>query len=233
MMSTNNLAIRELTVQVTRKAIKHLHLGVYPPDGVVRVSAPLDLTDDNVRLAVIARLPWIRKQQAQFAAQPRQSPREMVTGESHYFLGSRYRLDVVERYGKHEIKIVGKRIRLWVRPNTTRANRLRVLDNFYRHELAQRTPPLIAKWEQAIGEEVVFWGIKKMKTKWGSCNIEQRRIWLNLDLAKKPPICLEYIVVHEMLHFLERHHNEAFRAQLDQLLPDWQRSKAMLFDLPL
>lgn len=235
-MNTNNHAItvNNIEVQVVRKDIKNLHLAVYPPDGRVRVAVPLHITDDNVRLAVITKLSWIKKQQAAFKAQPRQSAREMVSGESHYFLGRRYRLEVIERHGHHEVVVKNSsKLSLYVKPNTTPANRELALNEWYRAELKQRLPALIAKWEPIIGQPVAEWGIKKMKTKWGSCNISHRRIWLNLELAKKPPECLEYILVHEMVHLLERHHNDTFRTHMDHFLPNWRLHRDVLNSAPL
>ena len=198
------------------------------------VSAPEHLTDDNIRLAVISRLSWIKKQQAAFQAQPRQSEREMVTGESHYVFGKRYRLEVIERRGRHQIIVKSNRtLQLFVNPNTTTANRDRVLKEWRRQQLKDRIPDLLAHWEPIIGHQVSAWGVKKMKTKWGSCNIEQRRIWLNLELAKKPPECLEYVLVHELVHLLERRHNDRFKRLMDQFLPQWRRCRDILQSAPL
>lgn len=228
------ITISDIQVQVVRKPIKNLHLGVYPPDGRVRVSAPQHLSDENVRLAVISKLAWIRKKQAHFQSQPRQSRREMVSGESHYFFGRRFRLEVVERAGRHEVEIKNNEwLTLYVNPGTTRANRKKALYEWYRAAMKERVPQLIAKWEPVIGEEVAEWGVKRMKTRWGSCNIGARRIWLNLELAKKPPECLEYIVVHEMVHFLERYHNDNFRAYMDRFLPQWRVYRDLLNQAPL
>lgn len=230
----STLTINGLEVQVVRKEIKNVHIGVYPPNGRLRVAAPSHLSDDNVRLAVIAKLGWIKKQQASFLAQPRQSQREMVTGESHYLWGHRYRLEVIERHGKHELIVKNShKLLLAVSPGTTRANRELVLNHYYRATLKERIPDLIAKWEPIIGRHVAEWGIKQMKTKWGSCNIHAKRIWLNLELAKKPPECLEYVLVHEMVHLLERHHNQPFLAYMDKFMPQWQHARHVLNDAPL
>jgi predicted metal-dependent hydrolase len=229
------IVIRDISVQVVRKPIKNLHLGVYPPDGQVRVSAPEHLTDDNIRLAVISRLSWIRKQREAFQAQPRQSEREMVTGESHYVFGKRYRLEVIERRGRHEIVVKNpSTLQLFVNPGTTQANRTRVLKEWYRQQLKDRVPQLagaVGTGDWPSGGPPGASG--KMKTKWGSCNIQQRRIWLNLELAKKPPECLEYVVVHELVHFLERHHNERFKALMSQFLPQWRLRRDTLAKEPL
>jgi hypothetical protein len=228
------ITVRGIDVQVVRKEIKNIHLAVYPPHGRVRVAVPRHVSDDNVRLAVIDKLAWIKKQRAAFQAQERQSQREMVSGESHYAWGRRYLLDVVERAGKHEVAIANNTdLVLYVNPGTTRANRERALNDWYRAQLKARIPALIAQWEPEVGETVNEWGVRKMKTKWGSCNREARRIWLNLELAKKPPQCLEYILVHEMVHFLARHHDDTFRAHMDRLLPDWRLRRETLNAAPL
>jgi len=166
-----NIIIRDIPIQIVRKSIKNLHIGVYPPDGSVRVAAPLQLTDDNIRLAIISRLSWIKKHQAKFQAQPRQTKREMVAGESHYVFGHRYRMEVIERPGQHEIVIINhSTIQLFVNPGTSAKNRALVLTEWYRQQLKLKIPDLLNKWQSIIGEEVADWGIKKMKTKWGSCN---------------------------------------------------------------
>lgn len=230
----NTITVSGIEVQVVRKDIKNVHLAVYPPNGRVRVAVPLHVTDDNVRLAVVNKLSWIRKQQAHFQAQARQSQREMVSGESHYVWGRRYLLDVVERTGRHEVVIkTNKDLVLYVNPGTTRDNRERALNEWYRAQLKERIPELIAGWEPVIGKQVNEWGVKKMKTRWGTCNIDARRIWLNLELAKKPPACLEYILVHEMVHFLVRHHNGEFRSYMDRFLPQWRLIRDELNAAPL
>src|SRR5262245_27997252 len=186
------ITVSGLQIQVVRKAIKNLHLGVYPPAGRVRVAAPLAMSDDAVRRAVSGKLGWIKRQRARFDAQPRQSVREMVSGESHYFLGRRYRLHVVEQIGPAKVFLRTRILELSVRPGLDAKARERALHQWYRARLSELIPPLVAKWEGIIGVEVADWGIKKMKTKWGACNADARRIWLNLELAKKPLQCLEY-----------------------------------------
>ncbi len=221
-------------MQVVRKPIKNLHLSVCPPDGHVRLAVPLHMTDDNMRLAVITRLSWIKKQQASFQTQPRQSEREMVTGESHYVFGKRYRLEVIERRGRHEIIIQNNStLQLFVNPGTSTQNRTLVLTEWYRKQLKARIPDLLKHWEPLIGKQVTAWGIKQMKTKWGSCNISQRRIWLNLELAKKPVECLEYVLVHELIHLLERHHGDRFKVCMDKYLPQWKQRRDILKREPL
>lgn len=223
---SHTLRIAGLSVEVVRKPIKNLHLGVYPPEGRVRVAAPLAVDDDAVRMAVINRLGWIKRQRARFQEQPRQSQRLMVSGESHYFLGQRYRLRVIPHDGAARVALRGKSVlELRVRPDSSGEKREEALQAFYRAELKQRVPELLGKWQPILGVEAAAWGIKRMKTKWGTCNPAARRIWLNLELAKKPLQCLEYILVHELAHLIERSHNERFLAVLDRHLPHWQLAR--------
>ena len=225
--------IGPLSLQLNRKAIKNLHISVLPPDGRIRVSAPQQMTDIAIRMAVISRIPWIKKQQRDFAAQPRQSDRQMLSGECHYFWGKRHRLNVIERAGRHEVKVSGGKIHLFVNPGTSIENRALVLSEFYRTQLKAQIEKLIPEWQQCIAVAPAAWNVKQMKTKWGSCNIAAKRIWLNLELAKKPPECLEYILVHELVHLLERKHNERFRAHMDKFMPNWRERRDLLNKLPL
>ncbi len=235
-MSTEShqITIHGLAVSVVRKSIKNLHLGVYPPHGRVRVAVPLRVSDEAVRLAVIGKLRWIKRQRARFDAQPRQSQREMVSGESHYFLGQRYRLRVISHDGASRVLVRNKSvIELHVRPDTSAEQRERVLQRWYRQQLKELIPPLLEKWQAALSVRVTDWGVKKMKTRWGTCNAEARRIWLNLELAKKPVQCLEYIVVHELAHLIERRHNDRFIAIMEEHLPQWRLHRAELSAAPL
>jgi predicted metal-dependent hydrolase len=223
-----------VTVQVVRKPIKNLHLGVYPPHGRVRVAAPLRVSDDAVRLAVVGKLGWIKRQRGRFEAQPRQSAREVVSGESHYVFGRRYRLRVVYAPGPAKVFLVGKAtMELRVAQDASTEQRLLLLQNWYRQQLRERIKPLLEKWQKVLGVQLDGCGIKRMKTKWGSCNPEARRIWLNLELAKKPVQCLEYLIVHELAHLIERHHNDRFTALMDEHLPDWKARRALLNAQPL
>lgn len=229
-----HITVSGIRVQIDRKDIKNLHLGVYPPNGRVRVAVPWVVTDDAVRLAVIDKLGWIRRQQAKFVEQRRQSAREMVNGESHYFLGCRFRLRVHEQPGKEFVAIKGMAsMDLFVNPGRNTAQRQTVLLRWYRQQLLALVSPLISQWENTLGVKATAWGIKRMKTKWGSCNPASKRLWLNLELAKKPVQCIEYIVVHELLHLLERNHSERFRGLLDQHLPNWMHTRDLLNQLPL
>ena len=227
------LQIGAIEMQLNRKPIKNLHVTVLPPDGRVRISAPERMTDTAIRMAVISRIPWIRKQQSDFAKQSRQSDREMVNGECHYLWGRRHRLDLIERVGRHEVKVGGGKVRLYVNPGTSVDNKALVLSEYYRDDIKLRIDGLLGGWEERIGVSTAAVGVKKMKTKWGSCNTERGRIWLNLELAKKPPECLEYILVHELVHLLERKHNDRFKAYMDKHLPNWRERRDLLNQLPL
>ena len=232
--SSGQITVSGIRVQIERKDIKNLHLGVYPPNGRVRVAVPLVISDDAVRLAVIDKLGWIRRQQTKFVEQRRQSAREMVNGESHYFLGRRFRLRVHEQPGKQYVAIRGvASLDLFVNPGRNTTQRQAVLLRWYRQQLRELALPLIGQWETKLGVQTAAWGIKRMKTKWGSCNPASKRLWINLELAKKPVPCIEYIVVHELLHLLERNHTERFRALLDQHLSNWQHTRDVLNKLPL
>ena len=221
-------------MDVVRKDIKHLHVGVYPPSGRVRVAAPLRIDDAAVRLAVISRLGWIRRKQAEFEQQDRQSQREFVTGESHYVEGRRYRLDVIESDGPPTVRLLNNStMALRVHPGADRDKREAVLHRWYRRQLRGRVPALLAKWEPEVGTRVAEVRIRKMKTRWGTCNSAARRIWLNLELVKKPASCLEYIMVHEMVHLIECHHNEQFRGLMDRLMPQWRLHRDELNRAPL
>lgn len=227
------LTIRGIDIDVIYKNIKNLHIAVYPPTGRVRVAAPQRLDDEAVRLAVIQRLPWIKKQQAQLKAAHRQSEREMVTGESHYVWGRRHRLKVIERPGRAHFEVDGERLLLYVPEGTDTSKRRDLLDHWYRQQLRTALPDLIHVWEEKLGLSVSRWSIRRMKTKWGSCNRETGHIWFNVELAKKHPDCLEYLVVHEMTHYLERNHGERFTKLMDAHLPDWRSRRDQLNSSPL
>ena len=229
-----HIDVRGTSVEVVRKDIKNLHMGVYPPGGRVRVAVPLRLDDDAVRVAIILRWGWIRRRQEEFKQQDRQSQREFVTGESHYFEGQRYRLDVIECGGRPTVRLLNNTtMTLRVRPDSDRGARETVLYQWYRDQLRGRLPMLLAKWEPKVGVRVTEVRIKKMKTRWGSCNSTACRIWLNLELAKKPTSCLEYIMMHEMVHLIERRHNEHFWDLMDRHMPQWRLHRDELNRAPL
>jgi len=231
---SHHFVVSGIRVEVVRKDIKNLHLGVYPPNGRVRVAAPLILSDEAVRLSIIDKLSWIKRQRTKFAEQPRQSRREMVSGESHYFLGRRYRLRVIEQSGTTRITLKGSSvINLYVRPGASADKREEALNHWYRGQLKAVVQSLLQKWERKLGVQVSCYGIKRMKTKWGSCNTDARRVWFNLELVKKPIPCIEYLVVHELCHLLERKHGDGFIQILEKAMPNWRQRRKILNSAPL
>lgn len=228
------ITISDLVIDIDRKDIKNIHLGVYPPDGRVRMAVPLKVNDEAVRLFAISKIAWIKKHQANFKAQERQSKREFLSGETHYFQGQRYLLNVIYHKGSPKVKVRNNTyIDLYVKEGSDATQRQKVIMNWYRQQLKKDIPLLIEKWSEIINVQVNDWGVKQMKTKWGTCNIEAKRIWLNLELAKKELHCLEYVVVHEMTHLLERHHNERFTLLMNRFLPNWRIYKDELNRSPL
>jgi len=229
------IIVSGIPVEVVRKEIKNLHLAVYPPGGRVRIAVPSWLRDETVRVAVVSRLGWIRRQRTRFEEQVRQSEREMVTGETHFFQGRPYRLVVIAgEKGHAEVRTRNdRRMELHVPRGLGPHERHAALNRWYRQDLRGRIPALVAKWEPILGVNVAEWRIKRMRTRWGSCNATARRIWLNLELAKKPPPCLEYIVVHEMVHLLERHHSPRFQDVMDRFMPNWKQHRERLIEAPL
>ena len=230
----HQITVHGLVVDIVRKDIKNLHLGVYPPAGRIRVAVPLRVNDEAVRLFTISRIGWIQRQQAKFEGQERQSAREFVSGESHYYQGTRYLLNVEYRKGTPAIVLRNNKILdMFVRADSDTTERERILTTWYRRRLKEEIAPLIAKWEAIIGVKVAEWGVKQMKTRWGTCNIEAQRIWLNLELVKKPLHCLEYVVVHELIHLLERYHNERFITYMNRYMPLWTHYREELNRAPL
>jgi predicted metal-dependent hydrolase len=227
------LSVGGIDIDVIYKQIKNLHIGVYPPLGRVRVAAPERLDDDQVRLAIVSRLSWIKRQREQLQAAERQSLREMVTGESHFVWGNRLRLKVIERPSRAHLEVDGDRLLLFTAEDTSVDQRRDLLDRWYRAELRRAVPPVLAKWEPKLGVTVPRWSIRRMKTKWGSCNRETGHIWFNLQLAHKAPASLEYLAVHEMTHLLERGHGQRFTKLMDTAMPDWRARRDDLNQAPL
>ena len=223
----------EIVVDVVLKDIKNVHLSVYPPSGKVRIAAPLRMNLDTIRIYAISKLAWIKKQQQKFQEQVREAPREFLYKEGHYFLGKRYLMRIVEQDAPPFVVIKHKTIELHIRPNSDFLKKQFILDEWYRQQLKELAPPIVKKWEKIMGVSINELAVKKMKTKWGTCNREAKRIWLNLELAKKPIHCIEYIIVHELAHLLERTHNAHFVAYMDNYMPDWKHLKNELNQLPV
>jgi predicted metal-dependent hydrolase len=193
-----NIRLNDIDVEVIHKNIKNVHLSVYPPKGRVKVSAPESMAIETIRVYVISKLGWIKKQQEKLCAQEREAPRECIDRESHYFNGKRYLLRLVERDAAPQVSLSHSKIVLQVRPGADEAKKRSVLDVWYRQQLKEKAGSLIVQWEKIMGVSVALCTVRKMKTKWGSCSPVSRSIRINLELAKKPSECLEYIIVHEL-----------------------------------
>lgn len=227
-MSHKLIQIQNQPVQLVRKRIKNLNLSVRGPEGQVRVSAPLRTSEQDIRLFVESRLGWIRKHQGRLAQLPARPQFNYVSGELHPFMGREYLLQVSPAASRRVYMGRGGVLHLQLPAASVAAERQQLLEAWYREQLQQRIPPLIEKYQPRMGVRVAQWRIRKMKTRWGTCNIAKRRIWINLELAKLPAACLEYIVVHEMTHLLERGHNARFYALMDRFLPNWQAQQGRL-----
>lgn len=223
----------DMRIEVLRKDIKNLHLSVLPPHGRVRVAAPRQMNLDTIRVFVISKLEWIRRQQRKMDAQQREAPREYLDRESHYVWGRRYLLKRIEEEAAPSVELRHSRLVLQVRPGTDEARSREILEVWYREQIRVAVPSLIAKWEPVMGVKVGRVFVQRMKTRWGSCNPESQSIRLNTDLAKKPPECLEYIMVHEMAHLLEPTHNPRFRSLMNLFMPQSQHLKDELNRLPV
>jgi predicted metal-dependent hydrolase len=228
----SRIQLGDIGVDVVRKDIKNIHLSVHPPTGRVRIAAPERMSLDTVRVFAIAKLPWIKKQQRKLREQERETAREYIDRESHYVWGQRYLLKVVEADRPATVELDHGRMILCVRRGVDKAKKA-IVEEWYREQLKKAVPPLIKKWERLIGVSVRRVFVQRMKTKWGSCNERAGSIRLNTDLARKPMECLEYIVVHEMVHLLEPTHNARFIALMDQYMPKWQSHREVLNRLPV
>lgn len=217
-----------IVLDVIRKDIRNVHLRVYPPTGAVRISAPWWMSLDTIRVFAHSKLDWIRKHRQQLCDREHEARREYQDRENHYLWGERYLLNVVEMDAAPRVTVDHRTIVLQVRPGADDDKKKSVINGWYRQQMKTLLPELIEQWEALIGVEVAEWGIREMKTRWGTCNIHARRIWLNLALARKPPQCLEYVLVHEMVHLLERRHNHRFKSLMDQYLPDWRYHRGEL-----
>ena len=223
----------DIAVDVIKKDIKNIHLSVYPPTGKVRISAPLRMDIDTLRIFAISKLGWIKKQQQKLREQERETRREYLDRESHYVWGNRYLLKVVEKNVLPQVELKHNTMILQLRPGASEEKKQSVLDEWYRQQLKQAIPSLFAKWEPLIKVRTKNFLVRKMKTKWGSCSSALKTIRLNTELAKKPPECLEYIVVHEMVHLLEPTHNSRFISLMDQFMPKRDFYRNMLNRLPV
>ncbi|TFG85356.1 MAG: M48 family peptidase [Spirochaetales bacterium] len=231
----STILVGELAVELTRKDIKHAHLRIYPPEGIVRISAPLWMDDASIRAFVLSKLEWIGERQRELHLRPGlrggRTRLEFSDGEAHLYRGAEHGLKVVEGARRGSVCLAeGGVLELRVRSGAAREDRERLLDLWYRRRLAELVPPILEEWQERLGVRVAFWGIKKMKTRWGTCNNRASRVWLNLELAKKPPACLEYVVVHELVHLIELSHGPRFKALMDRYYPRWRSVRKELND---
>lgn len=225
----DKIVINDIEIELIRKNIKNMRLSVHPPEGKVRLIVSNKLDEEVIRPFVVSKLSWIRKHQSKFQSPYRQSAIQFLSGESHYFMGSRYLLNVIESKEKQRVELRNdKYMDLYIRQGHTMDKCKKVVNEWYRKELKSLIPEYIDKWEGIMGVKVEDWGVKLMKTRWGTCNVIDKRTWINLELAKKNPRCLEYIIVHEMVHLLERNHNDKFKEYMDKLLPNWKSIKEEL-----
>lgn len=230
---TVRLQLGDVSVNVVRKNIKNVHLSVYPPEGSVRISVPESMNIKTVRIFAISKLAWIKQQQKKLRAQERETQREFVNRESHYVWGRRYLLKVIEKDLAPKVELTPRQLLLQVRFNTNTAKRRAIVDDWYRLQLRAAAAPLIDRWQKVIGVKASGLFVQSMKTKWGSCNPLAKTIRLNTELAKKPLECLEYIVVHELVHLLEPTHNNRFQSLMSLFMPTWQAHRAQLNRLPV
>lgn len=229
----SQIHLGDIEVEVVFKDIKNVHLSVYPPDGKVKISAPMHMTLDIIRVFAISKLAWVKQQQKKLREQERETPREYMDRESHYVWGKRYLLRVVYTENALGVYLRHSKIILRLRPSAVQEDKQAILEQWYREILKEAVQPLITKWEPITGVKVTRFFVQRMKTKWGSCNSAAGSIRINTDLAKKPPECLEYIVVHEMTHLLEPSHNSRFITLMDQFMPKWRFYKDELNKLPV
>lgn len=229
----DSLDLGDLHADVVRKPIKHVHLSVYPPHGRVRISAPENMALETIRLYAITKLVWIKRQQCKILEQERETPREYLDRESHYVWGKRYLLKVVPTPGASSIKLKHSTLELHSRPGSSESRRAEILEAWYREQTKSAVSELLDKWQPIIGVRAGRLHVQRMRTKWGSCNPKTGLIRLNTDLAKKPPQCLEYILVHELTHLLEPSHNARFQGLLDGFMPQWRQVKSELNRLPV
>lgn len=227
------IQLGDIAIDIVKKDIKNIHLSVYPPVGRVRIAAPLRMDVAKIRVYAISKLDWVKKQQKKMRQQDRESPREYIDRESHFLWGRRYLLKVQEVDAPPSVEVKHNTLMLRVRPGADESRRSEILEEWYRRQLKDAVPKLMPKWERALGVRVANLFVQRMRTKWGGCNVRSRNIRLNTELAKKPRECLEYIVVHEMVHLLEPTHGHRFVALMDQFMPNWEFYRAVLNRLPV
>src|SRR5262245_53090060 len=219
-MATLDLAGTE--IEIVRRSIKHVRLTVHPPTGRVRISAPHRVSEDSLRLFAIAKLGWIRTQQKKMLAQDRETMRDYVDRETHWVWGRRCLLRVMEADAQPQIEARPRTLVLHVRPGCSRERKEAILDAWYRKQVREAAAERIAHWVKVLGAPEPEIRVQRMRTKWGTCNRDSCRVLLNTRLAKKPPECLDYVLLHELAHLKERAHGRRFVAILDRCMPTWR-----------
>lgn len=226
------IELNGIPIEILRKPIKNMNLRIYPPDGLVKVSAPLRYSERLIRQTLEQKGAWIQEQRDRIRSRPTAIESILQTGVTVPFLGKNYLLIIEEHHGPSQIQVNDELIYCYIQPNSSQIERQALLDAWYKRQMKSLLPELIQYWETVVGVKVIEWGVKKMKTRWGSCNTRVARIWLNLNLIKKPQICLEYVLVHELVHLLEPSHNKRFHRLMSQFMPQWREYQDLLEGRP-
>jgi predicted metal-dependent hydrolase len=226
--AVKRIRLDDIPVDVVRKNIRRLNLTVHPPLGAVRISAPLRMGMETILAFANSRLEWVRRQQKRVQEWARQAPPDVLDADGRYVWGKRYELQVVEKDAAPRIELSEDRMVLCVRPGTGIRKQRAILDAWYRETTLQAIPALIEKWEPVMGVKVARFHVRKMRSRWGTCNTRSGHIRLNSELAKKPPECLEYVVAHELVHLLEPSHNQRFKALMGEFMPEWEAYRHQL-----
>lgn len=226
------IELNGIPIEILRKPIKNMNLRIYPPDGLVKVSAPLRYSERLIRQTLEKKSAWIQEQRDHIRSRPAALESILQTGTTVPFMGKNYLLILEEHHGPNQIQIKDELIYCYIQPNSSPIERHALLDAWYKRQMQSLLPDLIQYWETIVGVKITAWGIKKMKTRWGSCNTRVARIWLNLNLIKKPQICLEYVLVHELVHLLEPSHNKRFHGLMSQFMPQWREYQHLLEGRP-
>lgn len=233
-VNTYKFKVDNLSILVEEKRIENIHISVNPPLGSIKVSAPTNVNQETLRLAIIEKSGWIKSKQKELRSQDRLSEREMVEGESHYYKGKRYRLRIIETDKRAFVEIKNKQyIDLHIKAGSSKKTKEKALEKWYRRELIKELEAITPEWERKINVKASSFNIRKMKARWGSCDPKRKRININMELIKKPIICLEYIVVHELVHLIEPYHNQHFKELMYEFMPTWRRHKNTLNREPL
>lgn len=227
-MMKQQMKIDGIEMQVERKKIKNMYIRITAPDGAVKITVPKFISDEAIRSFILSRMDWIKQNKEKIAGKPRHERLHYISGENHYLWGIPYKLEVVYSNNKSNVFIEEDKIILQVQKNSTQAQREYIMQEWYRKEIKKEIPRVLERCVSRVGKTPSEWRVKNMKTRWGTCNIQKRRIWLNLQLAKKPLECMEYVITHELVHLYEKNHNAKFRSYMDLFYPNWRNVKKKL-----